>query len=147
MTEPYQICHCGHPKDTHHFRHPYKDVTPVTFNAEKQCYEIVASEFPEQTSTKCAVPNCDGLRGLHQTTLIEHAYQPVVTKYRQLNFCVLPGTICSMCNTAYSMHKRGTDLHPFTMRLYVTGMEKQDKVRGMDDEEDEVRVEVLNKFD
>lgn len=147
MTEPYQICHCGYPKHMHHFRHPYKDVTTVTFDSENHSYQISGSDFPEQTSTRCAVPNCDGLRGLHQTTLIEHPYQPVVTKYRQFNFCVLPGTICSMCKTPYSQHTRGVDLHPFTMKLYVSGMEKQDKVKVADEEEDEARVEILNKFD
>lgn len=165
----FYICHCGNTKDHHNFRHRFEKTVCVKHTILDGCdkFEMDIQKFPVRIGTKCAVPQCSLIAGLHGTRVLEHEFQPIEYSYHDAKFTVPKATKCSYiinkytveesktgcattieklgkCMLSLEKHTEMSQLHPFTTKIVFKHKTDNDKITVVDPEDDDIKI-VWNK--
>jgi hypothetical protein len=138
------ICHCGNTIDNHNFRHVYENVGKVSRELDdngNEYYVLDSAKYREKVKQKCARPNCTGDIGIHGTLLLDHVFEPVLYKYREINFTIPLDSQCIYPVCKYSCKDHGKVMtHHFTTSVKIEGRQENDVVKINHPEDEDIKI-------
>lgn len=147
----FYICWCGNSENNHNFRHKFEGNIPVEF--KDNTFILDATKFPLKTRSNCGVSNCRASKELHDGKMIEHEYQPIITEYRHVMFCLPPDTTClwkskqdyerqtkgTTCGKTLQDHD-GVMTHHFVTSVIIKNKTDCDKIDILDPEDEDTKI-------
>lgn len=136
----FYICsQCGHPENPHNFRHKF---TKTNFGRIGSTFCLDALSFTLKRNSKCSVPNCNALKSLHQTKILDHVYTPIDYEYREIKFSVPEQTICKKCSFSLKEHQN-VMTHSFTIGVNISNLGENDKILPFYTEDEDRKILII----
>jgi len=140
MSTFYICCHCGYPRHNHNFRHEISEIKVYRVkNQSEERFSVDAKMFPLCKATRCAKGGCNGVIGIHGTTVLEHKYIPVEYSYRNIRMVLPVDSICNKCKIVISKHN-SVMTHHFTTNVIIENLRDNDKIFIIDPEDEDRKI-------